>query len=207
MNLIIFDLDKTLINCDCEKEFIKYFYNKKIINNVFYKKSNMFYKKYKKGKLNIKKYIKYISKFLNKILYYKNEINKIVKIISKKINKKVMYVLKKERDKKNYILISTSSCYFISNNVLKRLKINNLICTKIIRMKKKFTGKINGVPNIGNGKVLNLKKYINKKKIKYKKIIFYSDSINDLPMMIYSDKTFLVNPDRWLSKILNIKKL
>ena len=58
MNLIIFDLDETLINVDSDVEWGRYLIDKNLVDpNEWKSKNEKFYSQYKSGQLNIDEYL------------------------------------------------------------------------------------------------------------------------------------------------------
>ena len=64
-----------------------------------------------------------------------------------------------------------------------------------------FTGQLSGEPTFSDGKVRAVEKWCNINDIEVKDSIFYSDSINDLPMFEVCGVPIAVNPDEKLKKI------
>ncbi|MGX7589352.1 hypothetical protein [Candidatus Vidania fulgoroideorum] len=188
----IFDLDKTLLSIDCENEFLIYLYKIKKINKKIFKKFKCFFREYDLGKLNFKKYTIFLYKNLKKI----KGIKKIIKRFCKKVKKKRYIKLYKILKHNNYV-ITTASNYEIVKYVCRYvLKKNILICNNY---KKNFY-------NYKKKKVINLLRFIIKKKGTYK-TTFFTDSINDIYMTRFSDSSVLVNPDKFFFKNNKFKKL
>ncbi|MGX7577329.1 haloacid dehalogenase-like hydrolase [Candidatus Vidania fulgoroideorum] len=180
MTINVFDLDKTLIAKDIEYFFIYFLYKQSRVKKKILKKSLNYYKKYIKNKLNFNKYLKYFYKIFCK---NKKKIQPFFKKIKKNIYKTTFALFKNKTHK----IISTSSvCVF--DNYIKTLFKSNIISTRI------------KTKNFKNYKVVNICKYLIKKK--YKKIFFYTDSVNDLPMINFCNKSLIVN-----ANFLFIKKI
>ena len=62
-----------------------------------------------------------------------------------------------------------------------------------------ITGNILGVPAIGEGKLKKVKSWMNENgKVDFSETTFYSDSINDLPLLLEVEVPIAVNPDNML---------
>ncbi|WDI79320.1 HAD-IB family phosphatase [Candidatus Vidania fulgoroideae] len=198
MKIALFDLDKTLLSIDCEKSLFLFLKKKKIVSKKILNDNEKFYKDYENGVLNIELYTEF---FVRNIVY---NINK--KIISKFINsiknmyiKEMMNILKLHKKKKHKCIITTSSYKKISNPICKKIfNIKDILSNDFVRKDNVIKPKIKGIPNIGYGKVKNFKIWKKKNEIKKCKTFFYSDSINDLPFLNYSDYPYAVNPDKKL---------
>ncbi|MGX7589490.1 hypothetical protein [Candidatus Vidania fulgoroideorum] len=182
-NLYIFDLDKTILSIDVEYNFLNYLFKKKKINNIEKKKNETFYKNYKKGKLVFSNYLLFITKTIKKK-------KKFIKFFKKKIKnniyKKMFSLLKKKKNK----IISTSSIFFFSKVIKKIFK------TKVLSSGKKR--------NYKYYKLINISRYLINKK--FKKIIFFTDSINDISLINFSNNNIIINPNFFFFKKLYKKK-
>ena len=85
-------------------------------------------------------------------------------------------------------IIISASPDFLIGEIGKRLNVNMVIASKV----DKFTGKLLGPNCFGVEKVKRFKAEIGDKHIDN----FYTDSLSDLPMMIISDKAFIVSSKR-----------
>ncbi len=62
-----------------------------------------------------------------------------------------------------------------------------------------YTGKVLGIPALGEGKLTKVKEWMTQNNIgSFDKTFFYSDSINDLPLLSAVNKPIAVNPDNFL---------
>ena len=64
-----------------------------------------------------------------------------------------------------------------------------------------LTGRFCGIPSYREGKVTRLHQWLKEQghsRSDYKKILFYSDSHNDLPLLSLVDEPIIVNPDALL---------
>ncbi|MGX7576930.1 hypothetical protein ACT2CI_00595 [Candidatus Vidania fulgoroideorum] len=183
MNLHVFDLDKTILKIDCEKSFLYFLYKNKEIKKKEIKICEKFYNDYKNCCLNFKKYQKFYTKIIKK---KKKKINFFLKFLKKKIFYKSYLIMKKKKKK----IISSSS--------------NKIICEKICEkiLKEDF---IKSNKNFRRNKLYNIMKYLYK--YNSKKLIFYTDSNNDISMVNFSSKSIIINSDNLLIKKFYNKKL
>ncbi|WP_394242871.1 HAD family hydrolase [Vibrio astriarenae] len=56
-----------------------------------------------------------------------------------------------------------------------------------------YTGKISGVPSYQNGKVIRLRQWLESQQGRYEATHFYSDSINDLPLLLEVPNPVVIN--------------
>ncbi|MGX7589053.1 HAD family hydrolase [Candidatus Vidania fulgoroideorum] len=199
VKIALFDLDKTLLSIDCEREFFVYLKKTNNISNEDFLKNENFYHSYENGKLSIKSYSIFFVNIINKI----NDFNKILKkfmvIIKKSYIVGMMKILRLHIKKKHICLITTSSYRKISYPICKNIfGIKDVICNDYKKKNNILTSSLKGISNYGKGKIENFLLWKNKKRIKKCKTFFYSDSINDLPLLKYVDNAYAVNPDNIL---------
>ncbi|MGX7586216.1 haloacid dehalogenase-like hydrolase [Candidatus Vidania fulgoroideorum] len=192
--IYIFDLDKTITSVDTEYNWVRYLKKKKLISDKKYKEAKKFYCCYDEGLLDFNKYILFFNKLNSKIKKIKKHKKIYVKtFIKKRIYMKIYNIIKKVKNP----IISTASNKIISREICNFLKIKKLFCTEF--KKKKI------IKNYKTYKVVNVSKWLANKNIKDYIIHFYTDSINDLPMINFCEKVTLVNPNKKLLKRINKK--
>jgi HAD superfamily hydrolase (TIGR01490 family) len=82
------------------------------------------------------------------------------------------------------------------------LNINNVIGTKLKYFNKSCCGVISGKDCMYDEKVKKIKAYISSNRLNFESIVSYSDSINDLSLLKFSNKSFVVsktNSQAWAS--------
>ncbi|MGX7458792.1 hypothetical protein [Candidatus Vidania fulgoroideorum] len=152
-----------------------------------------FYMDYIAGCFKPKEYFLYQAyvnikfKLLNKKNFVKFFISSIVSV---NINTTILGKLYT----RSTIIISTSSIDFIARPVVSVLfNSKYLICTSTGNITLSFK-----LINHGTNKVINLIKYLSSSGISNYTIEFFTDSINDLPLLLRSDIRFIVNPSIYL---------
>ena len=75
------------------------------------------------------------------------------------------------------------------------LGVKDMLATELEQKGSKFTGKVKGIPAFGEGKVNHLNAWLRDKQLTLHRSSFYTDSINDLPLMLKVDKPIAVDPD------------
>ncbi|MCF6349661.1 MAG: HAD-IB family hydrolase [Flavobacteriaceae bacterium] len=97
------------------------------------------------------------------------------------------------------VIISAATSYQIKP-IAKELGIKDIFCTKLEVKKGKFTGRISEMC-WGEGKANAGKKFAKVNNIDLSKSFFYTDSIEDYPLLEIVGKPFATNPDSALSQI------
>ncbi|MEJ6612976.1 MAG: HAD family hydrolase [Porticoccus sp.] len=204
MPLALFDLDNTLIAGDSDYSWGEFLTTKKIVDSAYFKnKNDQFYRDYQTGKLDILAYLKFSLAPLSGLS--RSELDTLHKEFMKKIIEpmwlpKAEELLQTHRDKKDTLMVITSTNRFIVTPICKKLGIEHLIATELEEFDNKFTGQVSGIPSFQEGKVKRLNKWLNTSNFKLKESSFYSDSINDLPLLEIVGHPVAVDPCPKLKK-------
>jgi HAD superfamily hydrolase (TIGR01490 family) len=98
-------------------------------------------------------------------------------------------------DAERVIITATNS--FITLPIATELGITNLIATDVEVVGGRFTGRHLGIPSFREGKVHRLKQWLAERgeRLEDRESWFYSDSLNDLPLLEMVDHPVAVDPD------------
>lgn len=202
MKFIIFDLDDTLLSGDCEREWITFLTSKGLINDSS-AKLDQFDQDYRKGILDFEEYSTFVQKPIMGLTREELD-NLIEEFIQKNINDLTDNLTKdllNEASSADKVLIASGSHDFLVKGFADFFKIDSSIGTPVELKNNIFTGQLSGEPTFSDGKVRAVEKWCNSNDIEVKDSIFYSDSINDLPMFEVCGVPIAVNPDEKLKKI------
>ncbi|AFZ83864.1 HAD-superfamily hydrolase [Candidatus Kinetoplastibacterium blastocrithidii (ex Strigomonas culicis)] len=100
--------------------------------------------------------------------------------------------------------IVTATNNFVTEPIARAFGIKNLIATEAEYVRGRFTGKILGTPSFREGKVIRVKKWLSTLGYKindFSSSFFYSDSVNDLPLMELVTNPIATNPNSKLRSI------
>ena len=202
MKFIIFDLDDTLLSGDCEREWITFLTSKGLMNDSS-AKLDQFDLDYRKGILDFEEYSTFIQKPIMGLT--REELDNLVEeFIQKNIHHltdNLTRDLLNEASSADKVLIASGSHDFLVKGFADFFKIDSSIGTPVELKNNIFTGQLSGEPTFSDGKVRAVEKWCNSNDIDVKDSIFYSDSINDLPMFEVCGVPVAVNPDEKLKKI------
>tara|TARA_B000000557_G_scaffold247866_1_gene232054 strand:- start:392 stop:1033 length:642 start_codon:yes stop_codon:yes gene_type:complete len=202
MKFIIFDLDDTLLSGDCEREWITFLTSKGLMNDSS-AKLDQFDLDYRKGILDFEEYSTFIQKPIMGLT--REELDNLVEeFIQKNIHHltdNLTRDLLNEASSADKVLIASGSHDFLVKGFADFFKIDSSIGTPVELKNNIFTGQLSGEPTFSDGKVRAVEKWCNSNDIEVKDSIFYSDSINDLPMFEVCGVPVAVNPDEKLKKI------
>lgn len=197
MILHVYDLDKTLIHGDSNELWHEYLLDIGILDDDFIKEDKRLMDLYAKGVLDMDEYLAFAIDALKVV-----DRKKIDELMDDFLKIKIKPIVYKQTPKllneaKNRLIISATP-EFIVSPISKMLGIDECIGMRLITKDGKFTGKYEKPLSYKEGKVTCLKAWLKEKNISPEKTIFYSDSINDLPLLEYADEAFCVNPDEKL---------
>ncbi len=202
MSLAIFDLDNTLIAGDSDHSWGEFLCEKGIVDEISYKRQNdQFYEDYKGGILDMQAYVAFALEPLKSLTPIERErlhqefmLCKIEPILLPKAHA----LVDKHREQGHTLLIITATNRFITGPIANKLGIPNLLATEPEIREGQFTGKIVGAPCFQGGKVIRLQQWLEDKNLNMEESFFYSDSINDLPLLEQVSYPYAVDPDEKL---------
>ncbi|MDA9997147.1 HAD-IB family hydrolase [Gammaproteobacteria bacterium] len=205
MKLTIFDLDNTILKGDSDYSWIEFLINNNHVDRDFYRnKNDYFYDQYVNGKLDIHEYCEFaLSTF---IILGKEKAEKLLDIFMKEIiepmvNVYILRVLHEHYEAGDTLLLASATNTILVNRIGARLDFKNIIGTDPEIKNGSITGKILGDPAIGGGKLKKVESWMQDNgKLDFRETTFYSDSINDLPLLESVEKPIAVNPDDSLRK-------
>jgi HAD superfamily hydrolase (TIGR01490 family) len=163
-----------------------------------------FYEAYKAGTLDIHEFLDFqlrpLSRHPRKQLdqwHVEFMQNRIAPIITQKARDLVA----SHADDARVIITATNS--FVTWPIARELGIENLIATEPDEVDGEFTGKVRGVPSFREGKVTRLEAWMQEHGLDRKAVTqtwFYSDSLNDLPLLGKVTHPVAVDPDETLKE-------
>ena len=204
-NLAIFDLDNTILNGDSDYSWINFLIEKRLVDKDEYERKNKyFYDQYYQGKLNYDEWAEFA---LTTIKGKKpEEIEDILskflsEIIEPMINIYALKLLHDHTHNNDIMLLASATNSVIVEPIAKRLGFKNIVSTEVEIIDEIYTGKVLGIPALSEGKLIKVKEWMLQNSIEsFDNTSFYSDSINDLPLLAAVSKPVAVNPDDMLRK-------
>jgi len=204
MKFIIFDLDDTLLCGDCERYWSNFMINKGLLKeDDHFAKINQFDEDYRNGVLNFDLYSSYIQEPLKGnsqdevTSFLKEFIPSVINELSDDLTRKLIL----ESRSADKVLIASGSHDFLVKGFADYFEIESSIGTPVEIKNNIFTGNLSGEPTFKYGKVSAVKSWCSENNLKISDSIFYSDSINDLPMFEVCGEPIAVNPDKLLKEI------
>ncbi|MGB1159027.1 MAG: HAD family hydrolase [Porticoccaceae bacterium] len=199
MPLAIFDLDNTLIAGDSDYSWGEFLVAQGKVDSDYYRVMNdRFFADYEAGRLDINAYLQFSLEPLSKITMAElSQLHEkfMAEVISPMMLDKAQGLLEKHRRAGDQLLVITSTNRFIVEPICKALGIDRVIATELEVVNGRYTGKVSGTPSYREGKVERLNNWLTANRQDIDGSYFYSDSINDLPLLQKVDYPVAVDPD------------
>ena len=105
-----------------------------------------------------------------------------------------------ERHKNDRKIIASGSLNFIVKGFSKFFSIDTFFGTPLEIKNNEVTGNLDGVPTFAEGKLSTMQKWSEENNFQLNEAIFYTDSINDLPLVKACKHSIIISPDKELEK-------
>ena len=202
-NLAIFDLDNTILKGDSDYSWINFLIQQGLVDKEEYEKKNKyFYDQYYKGKLDYDEWAEFALSTIKgkKPDEMEDLLSKFLReVIEPMINIYALRLLHKHNHNNDIMLLASATNSVIVEPIAKRLGFKNIIATDVEIIDELYTGKVLGIPALSGGKLIKVREWMLQNNIKsFDNTTFYSDSINDLPLLAEVSKPVAINPDDML---------
>ncbi|RYZ80897.1 MAG: HAD family hydrolase [Moraxellaceae bacterium] len=204
MRLAIFDLDNTLIAGDSDHSWGEFLVQKNLVDAKTYAEANdRFYQQYQAATLDIQEYLRFslaplTGYSLDDLAVLHAEFMR--DFIEPMMLPKAKELLQNHRSQGDYLLIITATNSFVTHPIAKHLGVDDILASDAEILNGRYTGKGIGTPCFQGGKVIRLQEWLKEKKYNLDDAYFYSDSINDLPLLEKVPNPVAVDADERLSK-------
>ncbi|MCP2040311.1 HAD superfamily hydrolase (TIGR01490 family) [Neisseria sp. HSC-16F19] len=206
MNLAIFDLDNTLINCDSDSEWPKYLMKKGVVDQAFVdKKNTKYYQDYLNGCLDIDDFLAFQLAPLTR--FSRAELDTMhaefmQEFIAPHMSAQAQACVSKHAAAGDELLLISATNEFIITPIAHAFGIRNVIGIALeTDAAGNYTGNYTGTPSFKEGKITRLREWLAERNLclaHFDKVYFYSDSHNDLPLLRQVNTPVAVNPDEIL---------
>jgi len=201
--LVLFDLDNTLLAGDSDFEWAQFLIECGVLDREVYEARNQtFYDQYKAGTLNIREFLDFQLKPLSRhprgqlaawhLEFMERKIRPLIR-------RKARALIERHRNDLRVVITATNS--FVTEPIARELGIADLIATEPEQRDGKFTGAVRGIPCFREGKVVRLEAWLAERGgslATCSESWFYSDSLNDLPLLERVSHPVAVDPDETL---------
>ena len=204
--LLIFDLDNTLLAGDSDRNWGIFLAEQKVVKSSYLDESEKFYNNYYDGSLDIDGFLSFCLKpLIENDMSYLLELRKqfIEDKIKPIITEPGREIINQAIEDGKTVIIATATNDFVTRPIADLFNVRTLISTEFEVINQKFTGKVLNTPCFREGKVSKVKKWVDDNNFDLSKASFYSDSFNDLPLLEKVKNPVIVDGD---DKLLEIGK-
>lgn len=205
MRLALFDLDNTLLAGDSDFEWAQFLIEKGVVDREVYEARNkQFYDDYKNGTLDIHEFLAFQLKPLSRHaraqldLWHSEYMERKVRPMMLEAASRLI-----ERHAGDLCAIVTATNSFVTRPIAAAYGVPNLIATEPEAVDGEFTGSPHGIPCFREGKVERLDAWLaarGQSLESFESSWFYSDSLNDLPLLGAVTNPVAVDPDPTLER-------
>jgi HAD superfamily hydrolase (TIGR01490 family) len=204
--LALFDLDNTLLPIDSDVSWAQFLVDRKVVNAQWYSQRNdHFYAQYCAGTLDIYEFLEFQLAPLSQhprqqLLTWREDFMR--EVVQPAVREEAMSLVKRHQSKGALCAIVTATNSFITGPIARAFGVEHLIATEIeIAPDGNFTGRPSGLPSFREGKVTRVEQWLAMQGLGISDFAdswFYSDSMNDLPLLARVRHPVAVNPDQRL---------
>ncbi|MBS0848668.1 HAD family hydrolase [Citrobacter sp. JGM124] len=200
MSLALFDLDETLISGDCSSLWSAFMVSQGWVKNeeVFLQRDTALMQQYARGEMDMQEYMNYTLEPLKGHTQHRvaHSVQHFIHdVIAPRVYKDARDCLAHHRAKGDRLVIISASGEHLVAPIAQYLGVNETLAIGIGIENGVFTGTTQGVMTFREGKVTRLMTLINQDMAQLQDASFYSDSHNDLPLLLKVGHPNVVNPD------------
>ena len=202
MDLVLFDLDNTLLAGDSDFEWAQFLISKGVLDKEVHEARNqVFYDQYKAGTLDIFEFLDFQLKPLARHsraqldVWHREFMDTRIRPI---MTPQARALVKSKLDAGAIVAVVTATNSFVTGPIVRAFGIPHLIATVPALENGAFTGKPRGTPAFKSGKIERVEGWLESLGLwwdSFENSSFYSDSHNDLPLMNMVGNPVAVDPD------------
>ncbi|MES1999972.1 MAG: HAD family hydrolase [Pseudomonadota bacterium] len=205
MKLVLFDLDNTLLAGDSDFEWAQFLIEHGVLDRELHAARNhAFYEQYKAGTLDIHEFLDFQLKPLSR--HARTQLDAwhadyMLQKILPLMTPAAKALVERELADADLVAIITATNSFVTAPIARAFGISHLIATEPEQVNGVYTGRVAGTPSFREGKIVRLHEWLGslgKTLDDFDQSWFYSDSLNDLPLLNLVTHPVAVDPDTTL---------
>lgn len=204
--LALFDLDHTLLPIDSDYTWGQFTAARGWTDLVeFTRQNDAFYTQYKAGTLDIYAYARFATAAFvrqGEALSQEAHADYMRTIVQPALTPQAMQLVQQHKDAGATVIVVTATNEFVTRPIAQALGADELMAVDLERDNTPggsgwFTGEVRGIPSFREGKVLRVEAWLAARSLGWSDVhsTFYSDSINDLPLLEKANVPVATNPD------------
>ena len=208
MKLALFDLDHTLLPIDSDHTW-GVFTTELGWNDpaVFNQRNDEFYAHYQAGTLDIHDYVRFATQAARErgaVEAARAHDRYMDEVIRPRITPEAMALVRSHQQAGDTVMIVTATNEFVTRPIAQAFGVSELIAVELERDATGWiTGEIKGTPSFREGKVTRVAQWLAGQGLAWGDVemSFYSDSMNDLPLLEKAHHPVATNPDARLRQL------
>lgn len=205
MKLVLFDLDNTLLSGDTDFEWLQFLIERDILPQPAQRENLEMDRRYRSGQADAREYVRFYLR-----LYPPHSMASLLSLreefIAERIEPRMLPAARAliQENKQNLVAIITATNRFLTEPIAAAFGIEHLMATEPQIVDGRFTGDIVGAPCMREGKIEHLERWLaarGKSLSDFPESWFYSDSVNDLPLLERVTHPVAVDADPRLAEI------
>ena len=208
MKLALFDLDQTLLPLDSDQSWGEFTLSLGWVDRQSFKQRNdAFYADYNAGCLDIHAYVRFATEAMRQRgLLQAQEAHQAFmrEVIQPAITPQALQLVEQHRAQGETLVMVTATNEFVTGPIAQAFGMDVLLAVQLVRDEQgNFTGEIDGTPSLREGKVTRVNQWLAEQGLSLTEVhaTFYSDSMNDLPLLERVHEPVATNPDARLLDI------
>lgn len=209
VGVAFFDLDNTLIPFDSDYAWGQFTTRLGWTDGPKFDERNaQFYVDYKAGTLNVPAYIRFATEAIRNQGATKSiaaHAEFMASVVEKGIKSQALELVRRHQRDGDAVVVVTATNEFVTRPIARAFGVDELIAVELETDSASgwYTGEIRGTPSFREGKVTRVSQWLHNRGLDWTGIhsTFYTDSINDLPLMERVDTPVATNPDATLRQL------
>lgn len=200
--IALFDLDQTLIPTDSDYEWGQFTIGLGWNDPIEFKRRNdAFFAQYRAGTLDLPEYVRFATQALREQGATKSIAARarfMTENIEKVIKNEALALIESHRAAGDTLVIVTATNEFVTRPIADAFGVSDLIAVELeTDSAGLLTGEIKGTPSFREGKVTRVAQWLQARGLDWSttETVFYSDSMNDLPLLEQVTHPVATNPD------------
>jgi HAD superfamily hydrolase (TIGR01490 family) len=206
--LALFDLDNTLLPIDSDYAWGEFTHEIGWTDREqFRKRNDEFYEHYKAGTLDVHEYVRFATRAVRERGAVQAQAARerfMATVIRPAIRDEARALVRRHQDAGDLCVIVTATNDFVTRPISDAFGVRELIAVELERGADGWiTGEIAGVPSLREGKVTRLAQWLAPRGLDWHDVeaTFYSDSMNDLPLLERVDHPVATNAEERLRAV------
>ncbi len=212
-NLCLFDLDHTLLPLDSDHEWGEFMVRVGWADaENFRQRNDSFYRQYQEGVLDLNAYIEFsTSTWRHRTHDEQRAMHQrfMREVVEPGIRPQALALVREHQQRGDLVAVVTATNEFVTAPIAAAFGVSHLLAVRLKRdAHGRVTGAIDGVPTFQSGKITRVEQWLDAQGLSlagFDRVSFYSDSMNDLPLLERATDPVATNPSPPLEAIAHAR--